>query len=326
MSENRLLQPENIPSSLWLADEETLIFPASLRAVYARILEEQGLGHLVDFGNGEGAVGGLSKEDTDRHFAQAFSGSVARVLLAVLDPKNEVADASDAFIRCTSGSSVCITDAPCGSGAAAAAYLCAIAELRAEKVIPREPLAVRVIGGELSPTARKYAEDVMDKIKPFLEEQAIFVSFQFHGWDVKCQDSTADLVTECILGSVDTENKMLMIANFSSFLQSSGNRKSSERQLGELFRYASVRKSFAVWMEPPMNKVLESNGLFTWLSGNIVGVWKSFAKALQRWKSASGAGKGQFVARSEAKFRHPLDSAHTPHVRLAVVAMALERN
>jgi len=165
----------------------------------------------------------------------------------------------------------------------------------------------------------------MGKIQPFLEEQAIFVSFQFQGWDVKCQNSTADLVTKCILGSVDIENKLLMIANFSAFLQSSGNRKGSERQLEELFRYASAQKSFAVWMEPPMNKVLDSNGLFAWLANNMVTKWKGFTRVMQRWILASGRGETEIVATSEAKYRHPLNSEHKPSVRLAVVAMALGR-
>jgi len=326
MREQRLLEPKNIPPSLWSQDDEALVFPASRRSVYAGIIEELNLTSLVSFADHQGAIGGISKDETDQHFAQAFSGSVARVLLAVLDPKDEVGDASDAFLRCTTGTSVCITDAPCGSGAAAAAFLCAIAELRAEQVIPREPLNAKLIGAELSPAAREYAEMVMKRISAFLEEQAIFLTWEFRPWDVTCDLSTADLVRTCVLGSATAENKLLMIANFSGFLGLSGKRKDSEKQLRELFRYASADKSFAVWIEPNMNKVLDDGGLFPWLRQSVLGGWRRFAKFLGKWKRKSTGDGDDPVALSQAKFRHPLDQNHLANVRLAVIAIALERS
>ncbi|MNU97656.1 hypothetical protein D3C71_877410 [compost metagenome] len=323
--EKRLLEPHKIPKTLWLAGEDTLLLPESLRSVYAELLKERNLTHLAGERAKEGPVGGIGQEETDLHFAQAFSGSAARVLLAVLDPKNQVGDASDTFIRCTTGTSVCITDAPCGSGAAAAVFLCAIAELRAEGVVPREPLVVKLIGAELSPSARQYAREFMERISPFLSKQAIFLTWEFQSWDVTCELSTTDLVKRCVLASASSENKLLMIANFSGFLESNGKRKDADRQLQELFRYASTEKSFAIWMEPDMQKVTNSTGLFAWLSTKIVGRWKTFAKLLRGFSRPAGARDSDQTATCHAKFRHPLDAERVANVRLAVVAISLER-
>ncbi|WP_447783956.1 hypothetical protein [Stenotrophomonas bentonitica] len=323
MSKDRLLNPLHIPRSLWMPDENALVIPSSLRSVYTALLEERQLTKLAAERHVDGPVGGVSQQETDVHLAQSFSGSVARVMLAVLDPNSDVADASDAFIRCTSGSSICITDAPCGSGAAAAAFLCAMAELRAEGVFPREPLNVKIIGAEISEPAREYAALIMTRLSPMLAEQAIFVSHELQSWDVTCKLSTTDLVKKCVLDSHDAENKLLMIANFSGFLEGSSRRKASEKQFDELFRYASGKKSVAIWMEPDMNQV---NPLFAWLDQAAANGWSRFTKPLTEWLAFSKSNGGNALSTAHAKFKHPLDSERTLNVRLAVRALSLERS
>jgi hypothetical protein len=95
-------------------------------------------------------------------------GSVARAQLALLDPKGDAPEASNTYIRSLAGDRLSLTDAPCGAGAAAFAFLANIAELRTHDVLPRQPLDIFVIGAEPSSWARAYAEEVLAEIRPLL--------------------------------------------------------------------------------------------------------------------------------------------------------------
>jgi hypothetical protein len=57
---------------------------------------------LEDYENNEG---GMSKEDTDNHLAWRFTGSVARVILAMLDPHQKNTNISNTLTRVFSGNS-----------------------------------------------------------------------------------------------------------------------------------------------------------------------------------------------------------------------------
>ena len=74
--------------------------------------------------------------------------------LALIDPKQAATLSSNALIGSMAGNSLCLTDAPCGAGAAAFSLLSTIAELRAQGVLPRLPLKVLLVGAELSGPAR----------------------------------------------------------------------------------------------------------------------------------------------------------------------------
>ena len=129
----------HIPDSL--CDGSSLRIPPILSTAYLTSLKKNGLMALASGPRPDPApVGGLSKEVTDLHYAHAFDGSVARAQLALLDPRGEVPTASATLLQFLSGGSLCLTDVPCGAGAATLSLLCAIAELRKEGVLPRVPL------------------------------------------------------------------------------------------------------------------------------------------------------------------------------------------
>jgi hypothetical protein len=143
----RLLDPELLPHTLWERSSKTLLLPPALSCAYKKLIYSCGLSELADARDPKNPpVGGMDQKRTDQHFAQAFDGSVARAQLAVIDPKCDVSRVSNAFIQSLSGNRVSITDAPCGAGAASFAFLTTIAELRAQNILPREPLDVVLIG------------------------------------------------------------------------------------------------------------------------------------------------------------------------------------
>jgi hypothetical protein len=321
ISKDRILKPNNIPDSLWSEKESTLFIPPILADAYVQLIDSHGLRKLgCNRPKGPGPVGGLTQEECDTHFAQAFDGSSARALLALLDPKSEAGSTSDMFLRCLAGGNICFTDAPCGAGAAAFTFLAAIAQLRAENVLPRTPLHIQLIGAEISTFARGHAENVLKIIHEKLADQAIFVEPEFLPWDVTDSLSNTDLVKVAVTKSNNKNHKLLVIANFNGFLEGNGKRKDAEPQLQELFRYASGVNSFAIWIEPIMNPVTVSGGLFSRLRELFAGikVWKQIGSP------EVGTDKPTFT--SVAKFRLVLQPDQTRPVRLAVMPITLDRN
>jgi hypothetical protein len=322
MSKNeRLLEPRIIPESLWSPLSEILFLPPSVAKAYENLIDRHSLSELSKAReHGDPPVGGPSQERTDQHFAQAFDGSLARMELALLDPKRIATVSSNALIISLAGNSVCLTDAPCGAGAAAFALLSTIGELRARRVLPRLPLDVFLVGAELSEPARNYAASMLAELRPSLETQAIFVDECFLRWDVTDPLSNTELIRCTTVLSADASQRLLVVANFNAFLERHGKRKEAEHQIEELFRHASGRNSVAIWIEPDMNRATAPGGLFQWLREQITKPWKHFAR------QNDNPTAGQPVSTCSARFSLPLEPSRTARVGLAVMRIDLVRS
>lgn len=315
----RLLDPALLPDSLWDTATETLFLPPILATAYKALITRHKLLELSATRDPTNPpTGGHSQENTDLHFSQAFDGSVARVQLAVTDPKQEVSRVSNSFIQVLSGNGVCITDAPCGAGAATFAFLTTIAELREKEVLPRLPLDVHLIGAELSEPARQYAREMLKELTPYLESQAIFVQAEYLSWDVTESLSTTDLISQMTRASDAKSKRLLVVANFSAFLEREKKRDAAAPQLAELFRYASGVNSVAIWIEPRMNEATAKGGLFSWISSQVKKTWQRFVRVNTDGEVA------EHILVSECQFHCPLDSKPY-NVRLAVMRLDLER-
>jgi len=317
--QERLLQVDMIPDSLWDSRNGHLLLPPCLADAFREAIMTHGLTELSRQRDRDSPpVGGFSQEETDKHFAQAFDGSVARVGLAVLDPKGEVSQISDALIRCLAGNELCIVDAPCGAGAATLSFLSAIAELRQRGVLPRQPMDVKLIGAELSGPARLRAAEMLSRVRNTLESEAIIVTEEFLTWDVTSSLSNTDLIQRMILKSQGAMKILLVVANFNAFLERGGKKKESLPQLTELLRHASSRSgNLGIWIEPNMNCVVEEGKLFSWIIEQCMTVWRSFVRFV-------GGSETQSLTTS-SKFLDPIDGDSTPRVQLAVLQLELER-
>ncbi len=294
-----------------------LLLPPALAEAYRNAIDDAGLGTLAAGRNrGSPPVGGLTQQDTDKHFAQAFDGSVARAELAVIDPNNDVASISDAFIRCLSGNQLCLVDAPCGAGAATLSFLTTIAELREKGILPRQPLEVRLVAAELSEPARLRAIEMIQRVNDFLESQAIFLTHEFLEWNVTSAVSNANLVRRMVVNSDAVAKTLLVIANFNGFLEHSGNKKSAQPQLSELFRFGAenAKQNLAIWIEPDMNRVVNESGLFSWVGKCCSTIWRLFVKS-----DTENA-----LATATSRFADPVDPTQSPRVGLAVLQLQLE--
>lgn len=309
---SRLIEPSDIPESLWHAETMCLHLAPTLLTAWKHLLQHSGLEEKALQPVPPAITGGLSKEATDDHLAWRFSGSSARVQLSLLDPRGELAEVADAFAKVFSGGTILVADLPCGSGAAALTLLASIAELRSQARIPRTPLYVKVVGGELSDFARCYASQALDHIKEILAEQAIWVSAEFLSWDALDKFSTADLTNRLTVLGQGCSARLMVLANFSDFLQREGKWNDAVPQFESLFVHGRANNSFVLWIEPQTNKVIGSGGFL-----NRAIVWFKKLFSAHQTKEEQKALVVENLRKSAAEVRHPLKD-HQFSVHLVV--------
>lgn len=257
---SRLIPKDLIPHTLWDNESSVMHLPPQLVSSWKILLEKYGLLDKAKTRAPEGFEGGRNKVDTDNHFAWRFSGSSARVMLSMLDPKQDLYEISDVFTRLFSGNRIFLADLPCGSGAASISILSVYCELRKQKLVPREPLEVIIIGGEISPFARNYASEGLECLRKDLEEQAITIEYEITDWDVCDPFSNTHLIKQLTLRSQSCAAKVLVLANFSGYLQRNNKWDDAKKQIDELFRHNLGESSVALWIEPNINEVTNSGG------------------------------------------------------------------
>jgi hypothetical protein len=296
----RLIPKEMIPPSLWNSEDFILHLPPQLIESWVMLLDENGLRDKAMDRAPEGFEGGISKEETDNHLAWRFTGSSARVMLPMLDPNQDLAEIPDTFARIFSGNKVFLADLPCGSGAASLSILSVLCELRRQKRLPRMPQEIVIVGGEISTYAQKYANEALEYLKPALEAQAISINFEVIGWDVCDPFSNSDLVKHLTLTSQGCGAKLLILANFSGFLQREGKWKEAQQQLAELFRHSREEKSFVIWIEPRKNDVVREGGFMP----RVIAWFKNlFSTFTQIWNEGEEL---KNYATTSVKVKHPL--------------------
>ncbi len=197
----RLIPVEVIPNSLWSKEDFTLYLPPQLISSWVKLLEKYDLKEKAMTPNYQGFEGGISQEDTDNHLAWRFTGSSARVMLAVLDPLQNLSEISNEFTRLFSGNKVFLADLPCGSGAASLSILSIFCELRKKGIVPRTPIHIVIIGGEISVFAQRYAKEILNYLVNELAEQAITIEVNIIDWDVCDNFSNTELVKKLKLTS-----------------------------------------------------------------------------------------------------------------------------
>lgn len=90
MSE-RLLNPESLPATLWNKEDKFLRLPVEFAAAYERLIDRYELRALATSRTEKDSpTGGISKADTDQHFAQQFDNSAARSQLALTNVTGDV--------------------------------------------------------------------------------------------------------------------------------------------------------------------------------------------------------------------------------------------
>ncbi len=309
----RFIQKYDIPSSLWCNKTKIMSLPPLLIEHWKKLLVANDLDELAKMPASNGFEGGESKDDTNKHLAWRYNGSCGRIILSLLDPEEQLEKVSDAYASIFAGSKVFLADLPSGSGAAIVSILTTLSELRSQGVIPRMPLSIVIVAGELSETARGYLKEQLDSLTPLLEEQAIWIEYKILAWDVLDKISTADLIKELILQSQNCHSKLLLLSNFTGFLEGKGKWKQAKPQFDNLFIYSRDKLSASIWIEPQKNNVF------------------SFSSRVKEWFTSLFNKKSDtedtldeenWYAQAEIKFQQPIKEGKFP-VRLTVMKFDL---
>ncbi|MDH5217996.1 MAG: hypothetical protein OEX19_09890 [Gammaproteobacteria bacterium] len=309
----RFIEKDELPSSLWNEEEDSLLLPPIAVSSWISLLETNSLYELAESKAPKGFEGGVSEEDTNKHLAWRYNGSCGRILLSMLDPHNKLPSVSDAYAKIFSGNKVFLADLPSGSGAAVITILTTLAELRCKSCLPRIPLTVVVVAGEISESARKYVVSQIDSIRVNLEEQAIWVEYDVVDWDVCDPINSTDLIRKMTIKSNDCDSRMLVVSNFSGLLESNGKWKDAKPQLDEIFRHSRDDNSTAIWIEPQRNNVpIFLDRLVSWFV-------KLFREILPAGVSREAT---DWYAKDDAKIKQPIKDGYYP-VRLSVVRFEL---
>lgn len=320
MKLQRLIPSTELPDSLWRRDTKCVHLPRNLVSAWKQLLEAEGLLEKAMQPSQKSSIGGGSKAETDEHLTWRFTGSAARVQLALLDPLDELDLVADAFAKTFSGGKVFLADLPCGSGAAVLTILCTIAELRRTKRVPRNPLHLTVLGGEYSEFARAYADKAIYHLIQSLEIEGIFVNAEILPWDACDKYSNADLIRQLTLRSEGCAARMLVLANFSGFLQNSGQWKSAQPQFDALFLHSRDKNSSAIWIEPLTNAVTNPKGGFF---DTVLTWFKKQFGVLKQTMVFDGDAQQPIYGVSDANVQHPLRADYVFKAQLAVVRFDL---
>jgi hypothetical protein len=120
-------------------------------------------------------------------------------------------------------------------------------------------------------------------------------------WNVCDPFSNTDLIRRLTVKSQGCAAKLLVIANFSGFLQVAGKWKEANKQIEELFRHSREENSVALWIEPKMNAVTEEKG------GFMARLIDWFKKAFSALISVEGdEEKQEEYQESSVYVKHPL--------------------
>ncbi len=313
----RLIPVEMIPTSLWSKENSILYLPPQLISSWKMLLGKHQLIDKAMAINLKGFKGGETKEDTDNHLAWRFTGSSARVMLTVLDPLQKLSQIPDVFARIFSGNKVFLADLPCGCGTASITILSILCELRKQKKIPRMPLHIVIVGGEISLFARKYADEALDFLIDELNTQAITIEFNIIEWDVCNESSNTNLIKQLTLKSRNCSAKLLLIPNFSGFLYLEQNWKEAEKQFNKLFQYSNSENMVALWIEPCMKKVTREQGFFSVIIDWFKSVFSRFIGVDEHIEQK------RYDSDNPIRVQHPLVKDSKFRVNLAVVRFEL---
>lgn len=257
---------DQLPQTLWddapagspRNHPKVMRLPELLREAYVEMLEELDLKSDAEkrTPNDEGAQGGRTQEETLKHFSRNFSGSCARIQFVAMDPKEIFKTTRDAFVRMFCGGHLSLLDIPCGAGAAGATLLCLAAELRQQGILPRQPLIVNVVGGDISKPAQKLKRTLYRKLAKKLKGLGIRVAPTVLDWNVEDEDQTSTLIHRWSKTSNPRATTFALAVNFSGFLHKKV--KDCKGPLGEVFRHAKAQNATFFWVEPATSAALKN--------------------------------------------------------------------
>ena len=197
-------------------------------------------------------VGGPSDTETVRHFTHRFAASMVRIEYLVLDPASQFKDIPSDLLVTLSDGRAAILDAPCGAGAGIISLLGTVAELRDAHCAPTLPLTLHVTAGDCSAKALQLYGQLLERLRPWLNRQAITITWNTEHWDATQPNSTAELVDIWFRNTARAEEHLVLIAAFSG----AGDRlfQDCSRSFQHIAERLHDKRGKILWVEPQWGK------------------------------------------------------------------------
>lgn len=226
-------------------------FPDSLNHAYAQQLDSMGLmEEAMKVAEEKNIYGGQTEHQTNQHFAHRFAVSCGRVEYCTIGPNDQFTELSNALLTTFSEGEVSILDAPSGTGAATAALLSSIVQLRLEKVMPRLPLHIAITAGDYSGPSRIVFESLLSRLQEEGHKQGVTWEVQVVDWDATRADQTSALVDKWFDQGSQSKEWIVLISNFSGELRNKSEFDKFGPSLEHIAARIHDRKSTILWVEP----------------------------------------------------------------------------
>jgi hypothetical protein len=184
------------------------------------------------------------------------------------------------------------------------------ADLRQQDRLPRQPLRVTVLGGDLSEPALRIQRRLYRKLTPRLEEYGIQFRPVVQRWDIEDAEQTTALLARWGKLCPARAATAVLAANFSGFL--SQKVKECREQLREILRHAGVQGADVLWVEPRTTAATQK--LFPGLSKEV---FPKVLKMRQSWGDKPRAG--------QCAVQHPIQQHGSFTVSAAAMHLAPSR-
>lgn len=249
-----------VPNKLW--NDETLYQSEKLVETYKKELVSLDMLSYAELFNGEtdGAIGGRNVEETNKHFAERFLTSSARMQFLVLDPKKYFSKISKDLQSTFIGGNISILDIPCGTGAGILSLLFNIKELRNSSKLPRLPLSINIFAGDYSESALNIYHSILTNAKSELSKELIYINFDTRVWDASDIKSTTSLMKRWLKEEEKYEEFYILMSAFSGV--GSDNFKTFSDVFNFIQNFISDLHCTTILIEPSTHKAKSFLGKF----------------------------------------------------------------
>lgn len=225
--------PLNLPDSFWRS--------------YETVLKSCCLFDVCLSDDPAGKHGGISKEESESHFAQRCGNSCSRTVYIIESDKKSFCIISTSLLTTLSSDTVGIVDLAAGSGGGTLGLLCSLENLRSSKQLPCTPLTIHIYAADFSEDALLLYEKMINDLRFKLRLVGIELCFHKHVWDAK-DVTQASSLCDTMLNNDSIKEYLVLVSALS------GVKKSGLDPMTRSFHHVLERFSghcmTSLWVEP----------------------------------------------------------------------------
>lgn len=244
---------KDLPISVW--NSGVLYIPKALSSAHKEFLLDKGwmAEYQPTLGGG---VGGESAIDAQNHLINRFLNSAARMQFVCSDPNDKQPEVRDMVLDQLGDGHIYLLDLAAGNGAGTLAMLSLLCELRMQKAIPKLPLNVVIVGIDYSAEALNYYAELLERIRPWLENYGISISLSLSVCDLTVTGEFSE-VLESFFDDAKEKNVKRFMCVISAL---SGAGKEGWEKMHDSIKITAAglshrkRSSSWLWVEPHVGK------------------------------------------------------------------------